>query len=91
VSDERDWEGEISDGIAMGELDPDGSQREPDEPDWGMREEPAPRPTCAAYGAAHDAPVWRPGDPGHAGRFCYECIDRCHEALEFDHVCAVCR
>jgi hypothetical protein len=46
---------------------------------------------CTAYGAAHDAPVWKPGSTGPAGRFCYNCIDRCHEASEFDHVCAVCR
>jgi hypothetical protein len=36
------------------------------------------------------SPVWHPGAPDFDGRFCAGCIDRCHEATEFDHTCPVC-
>ena len=43
---------------------------------------------CARCG---QNPVWKSGHLGFTGKFCYACIDRCHEALEFDHICDVCR
>jgi hypothetical protein len=36
------------------------------------------------------SPVWHRGAPYYDGRFCPACIDRCHEATEFDHTCPIC-
>lgn len=41
-------------------------------------------------------PVARPSDsrpdgkPATRARFCDACIDRCHEATDFAHVCQIC-
>lgn len=39
---------------------------------------------------AETGPCGRCGEPADGGGFCAACIDRCHEATEFDHICQVC-
>lgn len=41
-------------------------------------------------GRCKTAPVWQPDRADFCGRFCGECIDRCHEATWAGHTCAVC-
>jgi predicted amidophosphoribosyltransferase len=45
--------------------------------------ENGPSPECGRCGNAI-APAER------STKFCDACIDRCHEATEFDHVCQIC-
>jgi hypothetical protein len=62
---------EYKDGVAMGYINPDGSQREPDEPDWEA-EEYARHCYEVHGGAACDCPPpppiepAKPGDPDYA-------------------------
>ncbi|HUY46063.1 MAG TPA: hypothetical protein VMV92_10100 [Streptosporangiaceae bacterium] len=60
--------------------------------------EPDPEPVPAVTGLCGrcSSPVARPGEsrpdgrPGDRARFCDACIDRCHEATDFAHICEIC-
>ena len=62
---------EHKDGVAMGYINPDGSQREPDEPDWDAREyaehcgEMHGGEACDCPPAPLPEPA-KPGDPSYA-------------------------
>lgn len=34
--------------------------------------------------------IWPDGKPGLTALYCYGCIDRCHEATDFAHICQIC-
>lgn len=58
-----------------------GAGASPPERDAGDPSPGSPGPSCGRCGAFMS----------QSARFCPNCVDRCHEATEFDHECAVCR
>ncbi|WP_116043991.1 hypothetical protein [Amycolatopsis palatopharyngis] len=53
--------------------------------------EPTPEPWCEEHGTpARRRGCARCGQPSPS-KWCAVCVDRCHEATEFDHSCMICR